>query len=85
MGFEVSMKNFVLDKKLIILTIWDIGADKNFESIRTRYYAGASAFLLEVDLTQAATLVSINNWYKEVIARCPNIPCIVVGNKSDLP
>jgi small GTP-binding protein len=85
LGFEVSLKNLVIDKKLIILTIWDIGAHPSFESMRTRYYQGALAFFIQIDLTQEATFNSIDNWFKEVNTKCPNIPCILIGNKADLP
>jgi len=66
------------------LTIWDIGGQKRFETMRSEFYKGASGAVLVFDLTRMETYNAIEGWLNEVRYYTGNIPFILIGNKVDL-
>ncbi len=67
------------------LSIWDVGGQQRFESIRTTFYRGASGTLLVFDLTRDQTYKEIRTWLIEIRQfSSPDIPFILIGNKADL-
>ncbi|XP_015773017.1 PREDICTED: ras-related protein Rab-7L1-like [Acropora digitifera] len=62
---------------------------ERFSSMTRVYYKGAAACVIMFDLTSQQTFNSTVKWKKDLDTKCtlPNgqtIPCILVGNKSDL-
>jgi len=71
------------------LQLWDIAGQERFTSMTRVYYKGAAACIIMFDLTSQQTFNSTIKWKKDLDRKCtlPNgktIPCILVGNKSDL-
>ncbi|XP_068714703.1 ras-related protein Rab-7L1-like isoform X2 [Montipora foliosa] len=71
------------------LQLWDIAGQERFTSMTRVYYKGAAACIIMFDLTSQQTFNSTIKWKKDLDKKCtlPNgltIPCILVGNKSDL-
>jgi Ras-related protein Rab-2A len=66
------------------LTIWDIGGQERFASMRTEFYKGASGAALVFDLTRMETYNAIDDWLQEVRQYAGNVPFILIGNKADL-
>lgn len=71
---------------LATLSIWDVGGQQRFESIRTTFYRGAKGCLLVFDLTREPTFKEVKNWLDEIrqFSGNPNLPFILIGNKVDL-
>lgn len=67
------------------LTIWDIGGQKRFEFMRSKFYNGANGALLVFDLTREKTFDQVKESL-EVLRReaGKDVNFILVGNKADL-
>ncbi len=67
------------------LTIWDIGGQKRFDFMRSRFYNGANGALLVFDLTREKTFVQVKHSL-EVLRREAgrDVDFVLVGNKLDL-
>ena len=85
-GVSFLRKNIEIDNNKIILQLWDIGGQQVFGgALRENYLRGSHGALIMFDLTKKATLAHVKQWIEEVYAVCPNIPLVLIGNKSDLP
>ena len=60
-----------------------VGAEK-FRSLNPSLFPNTRAGILVFDLSMPKTLPEIKYWYTQFREHCPNIPIIVVGNKSDI-
>jgi len=89
-GTKVSKKKIYIefpeeDKSVdLTLTIWDILGQKEFRSLHTTFYAGASGGLIVCDLTRFDTYESMKGWMESLFSITGKIPLILIGNKSDL-
>ena len=66
-----------------VVDIWDTAGQDQYHSLHSSYYFGAHVCILVFDLTRKETYKHLTNWYGEMRAMCPNIPCILVANKID--
>ncbi|MHA1299050.1 MAG: Rab family GTPase [Candidatus Helarchaeota archaeon] len=83
-GVQFTKKTFNIDDDTIELTMWDIAGQDKFAKVRTTFYENAAGFIIVYDLTRKETLEHIKNWYDDVLANTDEIPCVLIGNKSDL-
>lgn len=85
-GADFAVKRLEIDKRNIILHIWDLSGQINFKSIRELYYDNTSGIILVYDMTNERTLKNIPGWLEEYKLNGNKypIPVAVVGNKSDL-
>ena len=85
-GVNISNKRVHLDNinQYVMLNIWDIAGQTKFTHFHQLYYAGASGFILVVDLTDRASFDSIHIWYKDIKKFNSKVPGLLVGNKKDL-
>lgn len=86
-GVDFLSKNIEYEpEKHAMLSLWDIGGQKRFESIRSTFYRGASGVLLVFDLTRPPTFENITTWHNEVkeVSGNVDLPFILIGNKVDL-
>ncbi|MFX1293678.1 MAG: Rab family GTPase [Promethearchaeota archaeon] len=87
-GADFTLKVVEFQKIQAILTIWDIGGQKEFDSIRNFYYYGANAGIMVFDCTKPETYNNlIDKWYPQfmqVVASNTPVPCIILCNKIDL-
>jgi len=85
-GADFTLKVVEFEKIQAILTIWDIGGQKEFDEIRSFYYYGANAGIMVFDCTRSETYDNlINKWtipFKEGVGE--PIPCIILCNKIDM-
>ena len=98
LGTKVTKKPFAIQREDgmydLTMMIWDVeGRHDNLEmniesfdtSIPAGYLKGSEGVFLVFDLTRKKTLANIESWYKGVVAQVgKEIPCILLGNKSDL-
>jgi small GTP-binding protein len=83
-GTNFLLKQLDIDNQAIQLTIYDIGAQKIFSSMRMKYYQGSAASIAVFDLTSIGSLRALPEWISSVRDVCGNIPILMVGNKADL-
>ncbi|NVM55516.1 MAG: GTP-binding protein [Candidatus Helarchaeota archaeon] len=85
-GADFTLKIVEFEKIQAILTIWDIGGQKEFDNIRNFYYYGANAGIMVFDSTRPETYNNLlNNWshqFKEGVGE--PVPCVILCNKVDL-
>ncbi|MHA1131420.1 MAG: Rab family GTPase [Candidatus Helarchaeota archaeon] len=85
-GADFTLKIVEFQKVSAILTIWDIGGQREFDNIRNFYYYGANAGIMVFDCTRPETYYSlIDQWapqFQQVVG--DPIPCIILCNKVDL-
>ena len=66
------------------LVLFDTVGQEKLVTLRKRYYTGAHGAVIVFDITRKESFDHIENWIKEVEEKCPDIPIIIVGNKTDL-
>ncbi len=88
LGVMVSDKIFKIEDSVIQLTLWDIGGQVKFETMRQQFYRGSDAVFLVFDMTRTETFNTIPKWYSDVINqlkdRSEELIGFIIGNKSDL-
>lgn len=69
----------------VILTVWDIGGQDLFDSLRNYYYFGSNASIIVFDVTRPETLERIKSkWMPDIKTHVGDIPLLVLANKVDL-
>ena len=84
LGVDFQLKTMSVGDKTIKLSIWDVAGQNRFVSFRDTFYRGAHAAALVYDVTSPATFFSLMHWRDEIQSVVPNIPMVVIGNKTDL-
>jgi len=89
LGFQISVKLFNYlgpdnKERSVILSIWDIAGQGQFQSVRRGYYQGADGVLLLFDITRRETFENAKRWAEEIRTVAPAAPIVLVGNKTDL-
>uniref|UniRef100_A0A672NXH2 Ras-related protein Rab-7b n=2 Tax=Sinocyclocheilus grahami TaxID=75366 RepID=A0A672NXH2_SINGR len=88
-GVDFLTKEITIDKRSVILQIWDTAGTERFHSLGTTLYRGAHCCLLVFDVTSSISFDALEVWKKEFLVQaCPSdpsaFPFIVLGNKIDL-
>jgi small GTP-binding protein len=68
----------------LTMIIWDILGQKKFSELKKSAYKGANSAFIVLDLTRIETLYSFNEWLDSLYEIAPDIPVVVLANKSDL-
>ena len=88
LGVHVSNKIFKIEDSVVQLTLWDIGGQLKFQTMRQQFYRGSDAAFLVFDLTRPETFKTIPNWHSDVLEQLSNrsedLIGYIVGNKNDL-
>jgi len=67
------------------IQLWDIAGQEKWIQMRHIYYKGAQGALILGDLTREKSFSQIEEfWFNDVKKYCPDIPIILIGNKTDL-
>lgn len=74
------------DGSLVNVRIMDTAGMEHFRALNSSYYKSANCCLLVYDITDKASFEDLENYFnKNIKDFCiPNIPIIVLGNKTDL-
>jgi small GTP-binding protein len=68
----------------LTMIIWDILGQKKFSELKKSAYKGANSAFIVLDLTRIETLYAFNEWIDSLYKVAPNIPVVILANKSDL-
>ncbi|RIA85906.1 small GTPase-binding protein [Glomus cerebriforme] len=83
--FENYVKTIVVDGKNVELALWDTAGQEDYDRLRPLSYPDAHVVLICFSIDSIDSLENVEEkWFPEVRTFCPNIPIILVGNKTDL-
>ncbi|XP_035213742.1 ras-like GTP-binding protein RHO [Stegodyphus dumicola] len=83
--YENYSADVEVNEKVVKFELWDNTCQDHYSQIRTLNYPGTDVALLCFSVDDPNSLENIKKkWLPELKLYCPNIPFLVVGNKSDL-
>ena len=63
--------------------LWDISGNDNYADWRKSYLKNADAAVIMFDVTHNRSYRNVKKWHDEIQDVSPNIPTIIIGNKTD--
>ena len=83
-GVKIDKKTVKVGENEVMLMIWDLAGDDDFQRLQTSYLRGTSGYLLVVDGTRRATFEQMREIQTRVAQALPEAPFILALNKADL-
>ena len=84
-GIDFSAKSILVNDTTIVFSIHDLAGQVRFDGLKDMFMIGTQVALLVFDLTRKDSLSNLRNqWIKPLVHQCPNVLCLLIGNKSDL-
>ena len=83
-GVKIDKKVVTTDSGDANCLIWDIAGEDEFYTFRNSYLRGMAGYFLVLDGTRRVTVDTAIGIHKRVLGMYPNVPCVVLVNKSDL-
>jgi small GTP-binding protein len=83
-GVKIDKKTVRVGETEVVLVIWDLAGDDDFQRLQTSYLRGSSGFLLVADGTRAVTLDRVLELQGRVETSMDGAPFILAVNKADL-
>lgn len=87
LGADFAIKRTVFAGLVFRFQIWDIAGQPRFSELRKAFFMGSQAAIVLYDISNPATISSVDNWVRELWAnngKGPHLPIVIVGNKVDL-
>merc|ERR1711968_215844 len=74
-------------KGKVTIKLWDLGGQPRFRSMWERYYRGVNAIIYVVDSADHENVEASGRELEDLLKKpaLAGIPCLVLGNKNDLP
>ena len=83
--YDPCVFNMEVDAKKVQLVLFDTPGKEMYDRVRPLAYLCADVFLLCFSINSSDSFINIpEKWAPEVKHSGPNVPIILVGNKSDL-
>lgn len=83
-GVKIDKKTVTVGDTEVMLMIWDLAGDDDFQRLQTSYLRGTSGFLLVADGTRVITLDQVLELKTRVEGSMGVAPFILALNKADL-
>ena len=83
-GVKIDKKMVEVDGEQVVLILWDLHGEDDFQKVRMSYLRGASGYLLVADGTRRSTLDTALSLQKRTEEAVGGVPFILLLNKSDL-
>jgi hypothetical protein len=83
-GVKVDKKVVPVDGETVMMVIWDLAGDDDFQRLETSYLRGSAGFLMVADGTRQVTLEQVIEIRQRVSAAIGTAPCVLALNKADL-
>lgn len=83
-GVKIDKKALSIGDQEVLLMLWDLHGEDDFQRVRMSYFRGTSGYLLVVDGTRQDTLETALSLQQRVQDEMGDLPFIVLLNKSDL-
>lgn len=83
--FETYVENVVIDDVTIALSLWDTAGQEDWNKLRPLSYPNTDVILVCFSVDNRDSLYHVEEvWVPEVKQHCPDIPILLIGNKTDL-
>ncbi|XP_056619841.1 rho-related GTP-binding protein RhoB-like [Triplophysa dalaica] len=83
--FESYVADVEVDTKQVELALWDTAGQEDYDRLRPLSYPDTDVILMCFSVDSPDSLQNIpEKWVPEVKHFCPNVPVILVANKTDL-
>jgi small GTP-binding protein len=83
-GVKIDKKTVAVDGNEVILMIWDLAGDDDYQRLQTSYLRGTSGYLLVADGTRLITLDQAIEIQSRVAEAIGSVPFLLALNKADL-
>ena len=83
-GVKIDKKTVPVEGGEVMLMIWDLAGDDDFQRLQTSYLRGSGGYLLVADGTRRVTLELALQIQERVVAAIGAVPFILALNKADL-
>ena len=83
-GVKIDKKTVAVDGNEVMLMIWDLAGDDDYQRLQTSYLRGTSGYLLVADGTRLITLDQAIEIQGRVTETTGPVPFLVALNKADL-
>jgi small GTP-binding protein len=83
-GVKIDKKTVNVNGAEVMLMIWDLAGDDDYQRLQTSYLRGTSGYLLVADGTRAVTLDDAIEVQRRVAQAVGPVPFVVALNKADL-
>ncbi|HBH81865.1 MAG TPA: GTP-binding protein [Nitrospira sp.] len=83
-GVTVEKKTVTVDHQDMMLMLWDLYGEDEFQHVRESYLRGSSGYILVLDGMRKATLDTAHMLQQTVVRTVGPLPFVAIINKSDL-
>lgn len=83
-GVTVEKKSVTVDDKEVLLMLWDLYGEDEFQRVRDSYLRGSSGYILVIDGTRKATLDRAFALQQTAVRTVGTVPFISIINKTDV-
>ena len=83
-GVKIDKKTVSVDGAEMMMMIWDLAGDDDYQRLQTTYLRGTSGYLLVVDGTRQITLDQAIEIQGRVVEAAGELPFLLALNKADL-
>ncbi len=83
-GVKIDKKIVQLSDKEVMLMIWDLAGDDDFQKLQMSYARGAAGYFFVADGTRGGTLDQVVEIRARVESSAGPAPCVLALNKADL-
>lgn len=83
--FENYVTDCRVDGKSVQLALWDTAGQEDYERLRPLAYSKSHVILIAFSVDSPDSLENVQHkWIEEAREKCPDVPVILVGLKTDL-
>ncbi len=83
-GVKIDQKSQKVDETDMVLVLWDVYGEDDFQKVRASYLQGSAGYLLVVDGTRKETVDVAGQLKALAIQTMGSVPYVLLINKSDL-
>lgn len=83
-GVTVEKKHVMVDDQEVLLMLWDLYGEDEFQHVRDSYVLGSSGYILVLDGTRKSTLDTALALQQLIVKTVGPVPFVSIINKSDL-
>jgi small GTP-binding protein len=83
-GVTVEKKTVPVNQQDVMLMLWDLYGEDEFQHVRESYLRGSSGYILVIDGTRKTTLDTARLFQQTVVRTVGALPFVAIINKSDL-
>jgi len=83
-GTKIEVKQVEYDDHVLVLVLWDLSGEDEFQRVRLSYLRGAAGYMLVADGTRRSTLETALALHDATVSILGDVPRVLVLNKADL-